>query len=332
MLLASCRDGRWRSRRFCRTGICRCRLRPASCTTGRRSSRASRRIARSMGGSAVFRPVGEFRALESLGGAPGDAARAAGTCSWTDCSSCCGSIDEWVPRGEGGALYIRPVYVASEAFLQVRPSRQLSVHGDHQPFGTVLHRRRRPAGRAAVRARVPGRHRRRQSRGQLRRESLGRAASAEAGVSYRALARFGGASLRRRVRADEHRLCDGRPGGDAAALRHDPPWHHARFGVDAMPRHGRHGGGAAHSDRRAVRASSDGEAHAGGRRRHRRDGGADPEDPISSTAKSSWRRTTRTRRSIARAQGNSKPSAPARCRTRAAGSHSFEDASCRTSP
>src|SRR5688572_14179586 len=29
---------------------------------------------------------------------------------------------EWVPRGAGGALYIRPVYVASEGLLQVRPS------------------------------------------------------------------------------------------------------------------------------------------------------------------------------------------------------------------
>jgi branched-chain amino acid aminotransferase len=29
---------------------------------------------------------------------------------------------EWVPFGAGGALYIRPVYVASEALLQVRPS------------------------------------------------------------------------------------------------------------------------------------------------------------------------------------------------------------------
>ncbi len=29
---------------------------------------------------------------------------------------------EWVPRGDGGALYIRPVYVASEGLLQVRPS------------------------------------------------------------------------------------------------------------------------------------------------------------------------------------------------------------------
>ncbi len=29
---------------------------------------------------------------------------------------------EWVPFGEGGALYIRPVYVASEPLLQVRPS------------------------------------------------------------------------------------------------------------------------------------------------------------------------------------------------------------------
>jgi branched-chain amino acid aminotransferase len=29
---------------------------------------------------------------------------------------------EWVPRGDGGALYIRPVYVASEGLLQVKPA------------------------------------------------------------------------------------------------------------------------------------------------------------------------------------------------------------------
>jgi branched-chain amino acid aminotransferase len=29
---------------------------------------------------------------------------------------------DWVPRGDGGALYIRPVYVASEALLQVKPA------------------------------------------------------------------------------------------------------------------------------------------------------------------------------------------------------------------
>lgn len=30
--------------------------------------------------------------------------------------------EEWVPRGQGGALYIRPVYVATEGLLQVRPA------------------------------------------------------------------------------------------------------------------------------------------------------------------------------------------------------------------
>lgn len=29
---------------------------------------------------------------------------------------------DWVPRGNGGALYIRPVYVATEALLQVKPA------------------------------------------------------------------------------------------------------------------------------------------------------------------------------------------------------------------
>jgi branched-chain amino acid aminotransferase len=29
---------------------------------------------------------------------------------------------DWVPRGQGGALYIRPVYVATEALLQVKPA------------------------------------------------------------------------------------------------------------------------------------------------------------------------------------------------------------------
>jgi branched-chain amino acid aminotransferase len=29
---------------------------------------------------------------------------------------------DWVPRGQGGALYVRPVYVATEGLLQVRPA------------------------------------------------------------------------------------------------------------------------------------------------------------------------------------------------------------------
>ena len=169
-----------------------------------------------------------------------------------------------------------------------------------------------------VRPRVPGRHRRRQGGRQLRRESAGRAGSAEAGVPHGPLARFAGAPLHRRVRSHEHRVRHGRPvvtpplsGTILPGITRDSvltlcrdagvPVEERRISIDEIFERQAAG--------KTTQAAGVGTAATVAPIR---------QDQISRTARSRWRRTTRIRRSIARA-GSSKPSA----RANAADTHNW---------
>ena len=86
------------------------------------------------------------------------------------------TVDEaWVPSGDGGeaSLYLRPFMFASEAFLGVRPARQVTYCVIASPAGAYFAGGLKPVSiwlsTAYTRA-APGRHRRGQVRRQLRRQ------------------------------------------------------------------------------------------------------------------------------------------------------------------
>ena len=83
---------------------------------------------------------------------------------------------DWVPSQPGTALYLRPTYIATEAFLGVRPSTRYLLYVITSS-GRRLLRVRLEAGEDLGRdrggARRPRRHRLGQGRGQLRRQHEG---------------------------------------------------------------------------------------------------------------------------------------------------------------
>ena len=145
------------------------------------------------------------------------------------------------PKGEGGALYLRPFMIASEVFLGVKPSARISLHG-------ASPRRSAPIGRAGARAISLWVSR------DYTRAAPGGTGAAKCGGNY-------AASLVAQAEAIAHG-CDQvvfldaverrwveELGGmniffvfddgslrDAAADRHDPARHHPRFDPDARPR------------------------------------------------------------------------------------------------
>ena len=122
------------------------------------------------GGTALFRPDANARALPQLGASGMAMARAAR-----------GAVPRIVPRArahrsatgfptiDGGALYLRPFMIASEVFLGVKPSAEYHLHG-HRLVGRRLFQGRRAGGLALGVGGLYARRARRHGRGQVRRQ------------------------------------------------------------------------------------------------------------------------------------------------------------------
>ena len=178
-----------------------------------------------------------------------------------------GAIDElvkadlaWVPTGDG-SLYLRPFLFAERGLPRRAAVLRISVRADRQ-LGRLLFQGRREAGDRLAVGPVHARRRRRHGRGQVRRQLRGEPAGA--GRGDRARLRPGRVPRRRRTslgrgtrRHERHVRVRRRLPADAAAERHDPAGHHARFDSRA---------GAPQGPRRARGALLDG-AVARGRRR-----------------------------------------------------------------
>lgn len=121
MLLATCRDGRWDEPEICPFGDQP--MSPAASVLhyGQAIFEGFKAHRTADGRTAIFRPLDNFARLNR------SAARLAmppiPQHVFMDGLVELVRVDAgWVPAGEGGALYIRPVYIASEALLQVRPA------------------------------------------------------------------------------------------------------------------------------------------------------------------------------------------------------------------
>ena len=161
----------------------------------------------------------------------------------------------WIPDGDG-SLYLRPFMFANEMFLGVKPSSDYLYVVIASSVGAYF-KTDAPAVSVwvsqGVHARRAGRHRRRQVRRQLRRQPARPGRGDPPWLRPGRLPRRRRAALGRGAGRHEHLLrVRRRLDGDAAARRHDPARHHARFAADAGPRQGHRGARGALFDRRVA--------------------------------------------------------------------------------